>query len=337
MSGIADYMNRYPYTCLEQKISRAIVLGDEDLWQKLMAELPAYIDRDGLAKYFPTCRQGSDVLTAYLISITAEAARDIPSHPKKRMTEALYRFIQGKIIRHSLLPAADLSIRKISALAALSKIRNVEPRLLDSISIDPGLWPTSAVIDWLEILMKSPKIPGRDKKLRHAEQIIRSRLNFHGTRLGFSTENTDSLWWLMITPDVNTVRCILSLLDFDSWKEDIPRLVRGAIERQKGGRWNTTVANAWGVLALNKFSRKFEADPVRGISTAALAKEKKKITWSESPAGNGHVRLGRGTGGPQCFPSGCRQAMGYTSEPGGSSAQGTPVKRLPDKKNPYPC
>ena len=30
------------------------------------------------------------------------------------------------------------------------------------------------------------------------------------------------------------------------------------------GRWNTTVANAWGVLALEKFSAQFEAAPVTG-------------------------------------------------------------------------
>ena len=38
---------------------------------------------------------------------------------------------------------------------------------------------------------------------------------------------------------------------------------------QQRGRWNTTVANAWGVVALGKFSARFEATPVTGTTTAA--------------------------------------------------------------------
>ena len=37
-------------------------------------------------------------------------------------------------------------------------------------------------------------------------------------------------------------------------------MVRGAIGRQQFGHWNTTVANAWGVLAMAKFSAAFESD-----------------------------------------------------------------------------
>jgi uncharacterized protein YfaS (alpha-2-macroglobulin family) len=52
LGGLTHYMKNYPYTCLEQKISRAIALRDEATWKSLMAELPSYLDREGLAKYF---------------------------------------------------------------------------------------------------------------------------------------------------------------------------------------------------------------------------------------------------------------------------------------------
>jgi hypothetical protein len=51
----------------------------------------------------------------------------------------------------------------------------------------------------------------------------------------------------------------------------MPRLVRGVMSRQKEGHWNTTPANVWGVLMLDKFSRKFEAEPVTGFTRIALA------------------------------------------------------------------
>ena len=91
--------------------------------------------------------------------------------------------------------------------------------------------------------------------MKAAEQILRARLNFQGTTMGFSTEKTDALWWLMISADANANRLLLALNDVPAWSDDMPRLVRGALGRMQRGRWNTTVANAWGVLALEKFSR----------------------------------------------------------------------------------
>ena len=48
------------------------------------------------------------------------------------------------------------------------------------------------------------------------------------------------------------------------WKDEVPRLMRGALGRQRRGAWDTTVANAWGALAVEKFSRAYEGTPVAG-------------------------------------------------------------------------
>jgi glycogen debranching enzyme len=40
-------MQSYPYTCLEQRVSRAVALEDEALWSATMSALPAFVDRDG--------------------------------------------------------------------------------------------------------------------------------------------------------------------------------------------------------------------------------------------------------------------------------------------------
>ncbi|HQU47755.1 MAG TPA: hypothetical protein PLM09_01270 [Casimicrobiaceae bacterium] len=45
------------------------------------------------------------------------------------------------------------------------------------------------------------------------------------------------------------------------------------------GRWNTTVANAWGTLALAKFSGRFEATPPSGTPTATLGAETFAHRW----------------------------------------------------------
>jgi len=53
-------------------------MRDGRLWQTVLAQLPSYLDDDGLANYFPpqsgSANRGSDTLTAYLLAATHEAA-----------------------------------------------------------------------------------------------------------------------------------------------------------------------------------------------------------------------------------------------------------------------
>jgi uncharacterized protein YfaS (alpha-2-macroglobulin family) len=285
LSGVIDYMKSYPYGCMEQRISVAVALRDGNLWKRWMSELPSYLDSDGLVKYFPTGLYGSPTLTSYIIAIGHEAGWSIPDETREKMETALRRFVEGLLVRTSPLPTADLTIRKLSAIEALSRVKKAEAKLLGSISIEPNLWPTSAVIDWLNILQHVQTIPNRDERLREAEQILRSRLNFQGTTMGFSTEKTDVLWWLMVSNDVNAVRALLSLLGSEMWKEDMPRMVRGALARQIRGRWDLTLANAWGVLAMEKFSQAFESVPVTGSTRATLSTQSQITDWKTAPRG----------------------------------------------------
>lgn len=309
LGGVKYFMKEYLYSCLEQKLSRAIALRDAALWKGIMANLPSYLDSDGLAKYFPSMNLGSDGLTAYLVSIAEEAGYEIPAPVKKRMEDALVGFIEGRIVRHGSLPTADLSIRKIAALEALSRTGKASPSLLGSITIEPNLWPTSAVLDWTNVLLRTPAIPNREKRLNEAELVLRSRLNFQGTTMGFSTERTDYLWWLMVSGDVNAVKGVLTFLRMKGWEPDMPRVVGGSLGRQHHGAWNTTVANAWGVLAMEKFSQKYESVAVTGSTQAALAGSTRSVDWRKSPGGE-NMSLGwpegketlalfhRGTGKP---------------------------------------
>jgi alpha-2-macroglobulin len=105
--------------------------------------------------------------------------------------------------------------------------------------------------------------------------------------MGFSTERSDFLWWLMVSSDVNANRALLALMDEPRWREDLPRMVRGSLGRQQRGHWNTTVANAWGTLAIEKFSAAFEAEPVSGTTRASLAGAASTFDWKTSEKGGG--------------------------------------------------
>ena len=280
LPGVREYFRFYPYSCLEQRASIAIGLGNPALWNTIMSGISDYIDRDGLLKYWPFMRDGDDSLTAYILSVGDEAGWEIPDSTRARIEQALVGFVEGRVVRYSALQTADLSIRKMAALEALSRGKNAfNAKWLDSISIEPNLWPTSAVIDWYLVLKRQVKLPKRTERMHEAEQILRSRLNFQGTTMGFSTEKTDALWWLMISADSNANKLLIAMLDSPSWRDDVPRMVTGSLFRMQRGHWNTTVANAWGVLAMNKFSTEFEKTPVTGTTSATLAGARFEHAW----------------------------------------------------------
>ncbi|MDH4186940.1 MAG: MG2 domain-containing protein, partial [Nitrospira sp.] len=285
LGGVSEYMSRYPYSCLEQQVSKAVALRDDKQWQKIMNELPSYLDVNGLAKYWPGMRRGSDVLTSYLLAIAHEAGWTIPSGSLDRMSSGLTRFVGGSVEGYSPLNTSDFTIRKLAAIEALSRYDKAHAAMLDSVTIDPNLWPTSAVIDWSNIVGRVDGIKNRDARAKESQQILRSRLNFQGTTMGFSTEHGDQLWWLMTSNDTNAVRLVLAELASPQWKEDMPRIVRGAIGRQAKGHWDLTTANAWGMLAVEKFAAAFEQEPVTGTTVAAVATQSDTMDWSKDAKG----------------------------------------------------
>jgi hypothetical protein len=290
LPGVRDWFARYPFACLEQKTSKSVGLRDGKLWETVAAQIPSYLDSDGLANYFPPrdgdANRGSDTLTAYLLAATHEAAGVNPAFAisdavRAPMERGLIAFVEGRILRDFWSPRKDLDIRKLAALEALSRYGKAQGRMVGSITIAPNQWPTHAVIDWLNILKRVQDVPDRDKRMAEANQILRSRISYQGTKMIFSTEKDDYWWWLMQNGDVNTARLILSVIDDPAWKDDMGRLANGFISRQQGGAWHTTTANLWGGLALEKFSAKFEAVTVAGSTKASMSTGAASVEWSK--------------------------------------------------------
>lgn len=282
LEAVRTWMGQYAYTCLEQRTSIAVALEDESAWEKVMSSLPRHLDRNGLARYFPVdWLQGDDTLTSYVLRIANEAHYTIPETSRERMLKGLEDFVTGRIQRYGYLPTADLTLRKLAAIDALARYERARPAMLDTLEITPDLWPSSGVIDWISVLQQMKTLPAQAEKLRQARQILQARLTFSGTTLNFSTEKQDYLWWLMVSPDLNAVRALrLLATDPEMPADDIGRLARGALARQVNGRWNTTVANAWGVLAMRYFQSHFEKAPVTGNTEVKLGARSQTLAWA---------------------------------------------------------
>jgi hypothetical protein len=88
----------------------------------------------------------------------------------------------------------------------------------------------------------------------------------------------------MASPDVNANRLLLAMLANPRWQQDMGRLARGTLGRQQRGHWRSTLANAWGVLALEQFGKRFESEAVGGKASAELAGG-----WAKPAAWSGAV------------------------------------------------
>lgn len=286
--GLREWWMAYPYIGLEQTIGKAIGLNDAILWADFMQQLPSYLDEDGLVLYFPQqdgqSAQGSDVLTAYLLAVADEIHRldprfVLPAAEQMRMEFALINFVTGHIERQHWAPQKDLDVRKLAAIAALTRTGKATPKMLESLRIDPQSWPTHAVIDWLDILQRMDALPQRTEHLQRTWQVLKNRLSYQGTQLGFSTDEQDKWWWLMQGPDTNAARLLLATLSDSSWDGERARMVAGLLARQRYGAWSTTTANTWAGLALRQFSRQYEADNVSGNTTAMLGAGTQTVNW----------------------------------------------------------
>lgn len=277
LDGVRQYMSQYPYACLEQRTSKAVALGNSELWAQISRELPGYLDEQGLARYFPNLQQGSVELTAYLLSISHEAGWEIPAQAQQKMQGALAAFVAGKLRVAEWGEPAKL---KLMALEALSRTGKLLPNQLDSLSLQPANLSNRELLDWISILQHS-ELPSKQDKLQTALQLLRNRLNVSGTALSFAPGNQD--WWALASDDSDAVRALLLAQAQPEWQSDLPKLLSGALAKQQQGHWDLTTANAWGALALGKLGKLAQAPA--GSTLISLAGQQHTQDWAKQPNG----------------------------------------------------
>jgi uncharacterized protein YfaS (alpha-2-macroglobulin family) len=282
LAGVTEYMKAYPYSCLEQRFSKLVALNDRAGWGAFTELLPRHQDRGGLLKYFATdWLEGDDGLTAYVLAAAHEGGWPLPPAVQGRALDGLQAFVEGRALRRAVFAAPDLVVRKLAAIEALSRFGRASPQQLESLTIDPANWPTSALLDWIGILQRVEGVPDRERRLGEARKLLRGRLDLQGTALRFKGEAADRLWWLMVSGDSNAARLLLAAVDDPAWREEMPRVALGLLGRLRRGHWDTTVANAWGTLAMARFSQRFEPDPVTGTTTVIFGADRAAVDWAE--------------------------------------------------------
>ncbi|MBR0553314.1 alpha-2-macroglobulin family protein [Stakelama marina] len=279
LTGVRSYMAEYPYGCFEQKLSQAVALGDQQAWRGLAAEIPVYLDRDGLLRYFPSDQlQGSEALTAYVLSLTAEAGLEIPDGPRGRMLDGMRAVLDGRL-RHE--DYGDVRLQRVAAFAALARQGAASADMLGQIGLPVTQMPTASLADYLMALGKVPGLANGPQLRVEAEAELRKRLAYEGTRLDI-TDSEDTAWWLMASNDESAIKAMMATMGRPGWNEDTPKMMVGVAQRLRHGHWDTTTANAWGSVAVRNFMRAYPAEAIAGVTTASLGGQSVSRKWPVS-------------------------------------------------------
>ncbi|MBU6267638.1 MAG: alpha-2-macroglobulin, partial [Sphingomonadales bacterium] len=282
LDQVRAWMRAYPYDCFEQRLSRIVINGDSAGWTTLAGALPTYLDRDGLVRYWPDAQMpGSTELTAYVLATTSAAGLPIPDGPRARMVTALRDVVEGRLSRDRRLQVDERPVR-IAALAALARAGAADPALVAQIDMVPGDMPTSTLADWIVALDRLPAAPRAAPLRAAAEGELRRRLVWSGTRLDLA-DAARAPWWLMTSTDEMAIRALDAVLGKPGWAAEAPRMMVGAAARQQRGHWDTTPANAWGVLVARRFAAAYPATAIAGVTRATLGKASATVTWPQRP------------------------------------------------------
>jgi alpha-2-macroglobulin len=289
LAGVRAYMTAYPYNCFEQQLSRAVALGDAGLWGGLAGAIPTYLDGDGLLRHFPIERmQGSEALTAYALSMTAEAGFAVPEAAKGRMIGALKAVVEGRLKRDGYGPT-DQRLLKVAALAALARNGASTAALVGAIDIAPADMPTATLADWMIAIDRTSGLSNAASLRGLAEQTLRKRIVYEGSRVDLTDAST-APWWMMVGGDESTIRALGAILGRPNWSDEGPKMMVGVSLRQRRGHWDTTPANAWGSIVARRFAALYPASAVLGVTTATLGPVSRTQGWPMA-SGAGPLRL----------------------------------------------
>ncbi|PTQ90161.1 alpha-2-macroglobulin family protein [Agitococcus lubricus] len=288
LEPIKAWFKQYPYGCLEQKTTKAAGLQDRALWDSLMADLPTYLDRDGLAQFYATQYEsaGSPFLTAHILRVAKALNWPIPVDSRQKMLTALQAYVQGKLAnelyKHWIFePQFDGIQRQLEVASILAQYGTFKPTMLDNLRLEPKKWPTHLLIDYLELLQHAPNLSQRKERLAEVENLLRSKIKQMGGTYAI-LENDRARWWWYDSQSLLQARLILAILNQAQWQQELPLLVRGLVRQQQQGHWYSTQANLWAGFVLTRFNETSEV--ITGQTQLTLAAQQQRYQWPISQA-----------------------------------------------------
>ena len=263
LASMRAYMAAYPYDCIEQRLSQAVALGENAMWDANAASLGTWIDARGLLRFYPNAGMNGDAdLTSYVLRLSRLSGWPLPAAERARLVAGLRPVADGRV-------AGD----RLAALAALAGEGEAVSRMLAGFNAAPDQWGPAALLDWRAVQLVSGDAPGAAQTLAR----LRARLDDRGTVMRFAGPADD--WGLMNGRDAALARLLLVASSDPQFASDAPRLARALMQLQSKGHWDTTPANALGRLAMAGFADRFEKGAVSGRTIVSLGRARQVAVW----------------------------------------------------------
>ena len=282
LPDVKAWFQRYPYTCYEQQMSRAVALDDTALWQQLTLGAAAYIAPDQLLRYFPSpTLNGSPVLTAYILNLADEAKqRDasftLPSSMQAQLLQGLRNVVLGHSARETWLSPQQRALRQLMMIETLSRYQSATAAMLDNITIEPQNWPVESLVDWLRVLERVPGIAHAAEHKAKAIDVLRTRLVTRGSSL--RVNESDYQWWLMRSPVTAQARLLVWAQQQPDWQDDVPLLLQALINMQTKGHWQSTTDNAQASQSIALLAQ--QVQPAEGMALLSLGEKTRMVNWA---------------------------------------------------------
>ncbi|TGL19191.1 peptidase [Leptospira yanagawae] len=262
LGGIQKYFQTYPYACMEQRVSKAIGLRSDGLWNDVFSDLNSFLDYDGLVKYFARMEHGSEILTAYVLTSAKLSNKSIPEDTLVKMTNGLQGFLDGRVYGERYRFGADLVVRKIIVWEALTRYQTYDWEQVRPIFDGLEFLPTASLIDLSEIYNR---VNGADPNVKNRLfSVLRSKLNLQGSELIIADSGFTNPWWILGSRDYTMAKFLLWSITEPSYKKDLPRIIKAFVKMQKQGRYDSTLGNAYSVLVFDRVSKLLEGEKVTG-------------------------------------------------------------------------
>jgi uncharacterized protein YfaS (alpha-2-macroglobulin family) len=84
---------------------------------------------------------------------------------------------------------------------------------------------------------------------------------------------------MMVSTDEMAIKVLDATLGKAAWQAEAPRLMIGVASRQQKGHWDTTPANAWGAVAVQRFATLYPATAIAGTTKIALGGKTVSVDW----------------------------------------------------------
>lgn len=295
MVGLAEgvrYLVEYPYGCAEQRSSRtlAMILGTDlgETFQlpgveagKQKAAIQASLNElskfqcydGGFSFWAGDCNSTSPYLTSYVLHVIQRAKQEGYAVDAS-MLDRGYTYLESRLAE---TPPSNEGWRPAyNAWQAFSvKVLAEGGRNADSHLERVYGYRDRMPVFALAYLVDALQAKGEKSGARYSElhrRLLNSISPEGGTAFVNELRDPYLLWFW--SSNVRSTSIVLGTLVRGGQDEEIvKRMVRWLMQARKGGRWNDTQENAWALMALVDFYRKYEAETPDFVATLTAGNE----------------------------------------------------------------